>query len=380
MKMRTLFLILALAGGVQPAAGPSEATKTSNEPAPAARPTMQKYAENVAILLQNLRAFDKNPSKEQKQIVTQALTTLKGLSHNVRPTLDLYAVDPVMRYLSIDLTIQFTKIEDAYNAGNYPYSRYLLRQTTQYCVGCHAASSIKHSAVVMFREPSGNMSDLERAEYFSATRRHEEAMIAYEKFLSDKKFKRAQPELWEKAVQNLLAITIRIRQDASITLEMISALLDEGGYSPQQTETLQVWRQSAKAWQREPLDKKIKGKDALEKVRQMMSNGQKLSERGANFGFIEFMRAGLLLNELAMSDMADALKAQAYLLTGQTSENLRDVFLWMRPEAYYEACIRIRPRTPEAKECMKQWEFYQQKNPAEAWDKDKLRQLSEMAQ
>lgn len=377
--MRTLFLILALAGGVQPAAVPTEATKTSNEPPLAARPTMQKYAENVAILLQNLRAFDNNPTKEQKQNVTQALATLKGLSHNVRPTLDLYALDPVMRYLSIDLTTQFTKIEDAYNAGNYPYSRYLLRQTTQYCVGCHAASSIKHSTVVMFKEPSGNMNDLERAEYFSATRRHEEAMIAYEKFLSDKKFKKAQPELWEKAVQNLLAITIRIRQDASITLEMISALLDEGGYTPQQTEMLQVWRQSAKAWQREPLDKKIKGKEALDKVRQMMSKGQKLSERGANFGFIEYMRAGSLLNELALSDMADELKAQAYLLTGQTSENLRDVFLWMRPEAYYEACIRIRPRTPEAKECMKQWEFYQQKNPAEAWDKDKLRQLSEMA-
>jgi hypothetical protein len=160
---------------------------------------------------------------------------------------------------------------------------------------------------------------------------------------------------------------------------MISALLDEGGYTPQQTEMLQVWRQSAKAWQREPLDKKIKGKEALEKVRQMMGKGQKLNERGTNFGFIEYMRAGSLLNELAMSDMADALKAQAYLLTGQTSENLRDLFLWMRPEAYYEACIRIRPRTPEARECRKQWEFYQQKNPSEAWDRDKLRQLSEMA-
>ncbi len=378
--MRTLFLILALAGGVQPAAVQPDPTKTSSVQPPAARPTMQKYAENVAILLQNLRAFDNNPSKEQKQAVTQALATLKGLSHDVRPTLDLYAVDPVMRYLSIDLTTQFHKIEDAYNAANYPYSRYLLRQTTQYCVGCHAASSIKHSAVVMFKEPSGTMSDLERAEYFSATRRHEEAMLAYEKFLSDKKFKKAQPELWEKAVQNLLAITIRIRQDASITLEMISALLDEGGYAPQQTEMLQVWRQSAKAWQREPLDKKVKGSEALEKVRQLMGNGQKLSERGRSFGFIEYMRAGLMLNEIAMSDINDDLKAQAYLLTGQASENLRDVFLWMRPEAYYEACIRIKPRTPHAKECAKQWEFYQQKYPTEAWEKDKLRQLSGMTQ
>jgi hypothetical protein len=376
--MRTLFLILTMAGGVQPAAVQPEPTKTSSEQPPAARPTMQKYAENVAILLQNLRAFDHNPSKEQKQSVSQALNTLKGLSHDVRPTLDLYAVDPVMKYLSLDLTSQFQKIEEAYNAANYPYARYLLRQTTQYCVGCHAASSIKHSAVVMFKEPSGTLSELERAEYFSATRRHEEAMLAYEKFLGDKKFKKAQPELWEKAVQNLLAITIRIRQDASITLEMVSALLDEGGYSAQQSELLHIWRQSAKAWQREPLDKKPKGAEALDKVRALMGKGQKLSERGRNFGFIEYMRAGSLLNEITLNESSDDGKAQAYLLTGQVSENLRDVFIWMRPEAYYEACIRIKPRTPLAKECAKQWESYQVKFPAEAWEKDKLRQLSEL--
>jgi len=378
--MRTLILILALAGSIPPAAAKTDSAKTVSEPPLAARPTMQKYAENVAILLQNLKAFDNNPNKEQKQSVVQALTTLKGLSHDVRPTLDLYALDPVMRYLSIDLTAQFNKIEEAYQTANYPYARYLLRQTTQYCVGCHAASSIKHSAVVMFKEPSGTMSELERAEYFSATRRHEEAMLAYERFLSDKKFKKAQPELWEKAVQNLLGITIRIRQDASITLEMVSALLDEGGYSPKQTEMLQVWRSSAKAWQLEGLDKKGKAPEMLEKARQLMLKGQKIQERGRNFGFIEYMRAASLLNEVALSDIPDDLKAQAYLLTGQTSENLRDVFLWMHPEAYYEACIRIKPKSREAKECAKQWEFYQKQNPTEVWDKDKFRQLSNMAQ
>lgn len=377
--MRTLFLVLALAGSVPPAAMQPASAQPSAEKAPAARPTMQKYAEQVAILLQNLKAFDQQPSQEQKQSVQQALSTLKGLSHDVRPTLDLYAVDPIMRYLSMDLTAQFHKIEGAYSASQYPYARYLLRQTTQYCVACHASSSLKHSAVVMFKEPSGKLSDLERAEYFGATRRHEESMLAYERFLNDKHFKKTQPELWEKAVQNLLAITIRIRQDASITLEMISARLDEGGYAPQQTELLQAWRASAKAWQLESLDKKNQGAEALGKVRKLLSQGQKLNEQGRNRGFIEYMRAAALLNGIAMSDGSDEIKAQAYLLTGQASEKLRDVFLWMRPEAYYEACIRMRPRTPLARECVKQWEAYQQKFPAEAWGKDQLRQLSELA-
>jgi len=361
-------------------AGKTEGNKAAPAAgAPAARPTMQKYAENVSILLQNMSALDSNPSKEQRNKVIQALTTLKGLSHDVQPTMAAYAVDPVMRYLSFDLPKQFSRIEAAYTSSNYSYARLLLRQTTQYCVGCHAASANKSSAVAAFAEPIQNLSDLEKAEYFGATRRHEEAMLAYERFLSDKKFKMSQPELWEKAVKNLMAITIRIRNDAHITLEMASALLDEGGYSPQQKEMLQVWRTSAKAWSQENISQKLVGNELLNKAELLIDKGQKLSVKGPHLGYIEFMRAMTLLNELAMSDAKDALKARSFLLTGQTSENLREVFIWMHPEAYYEACIRLMPHSQEAKDCSKRLESYQIQQKDPILEKEKLQQLINLA-
>jgi hypothetical protein len=80
-----------------------------------------------------------------------------------------------------------------------------------------------------------------------------------------------------------------------------------------------------------------------------------------------------------MSGESDALKAQGYLLTGETSEKLRNIFLWMHPEAYYEACIRSRPRSMEAKKCYKNIEAYQAKNKDVLLEKDVLRQLSELA-
>lgn len=357
-----------------------DVSKSSPEvPAPA-RPTMQKYAENLAILLQNLRAFENNPNKEQKNAVIQALEQLKGLSHNVQATMVYYSVDPVMRYLSLDLPKQFSRIETAYTSGNYNHARYLLRQTTQYCVGCHSASANKNSTQLNFAEPLQNLSELEKAEYYSATRRHEKAMLAYEKFLTDKKFKISQPELWLKAVQNLLAITIRMRNDAPTTLEMISTLLEEGSYLPQQKDMLRSWRASAKSWSLEKINQKLSTEELFKKAQGLLDKGDALSAKVENLGYIEYMRAMTLYNELAMSNAPDALKAISYLKTGQTSENLKDVFIWMRPEAYYEACIRLRPHFPEAKACWKQLQFYQSKEKDQVFEQEKFAELMSLGQ
>ncbi len=353
--------------------------KSSTPVAPPARPTMQKFSENLAILMQNLNAFDNNPSKEVRNKVIQALGDLKGLSHNVQPTMALYAVDPVMRYLSYDLPKQFGRIEAAYTSSNYSHARYLLRQTTQYCIGCHASSSNKNSAVLQFPEALNHMSELEKAEYFSATRRHEEAMLIYEKVLSNRKFKMSEPEIWEKAVKNLIAITIRIRTDAHITLEMLSAFLDEGGYSPAQTELLQTWRASAKAWTSESWSQKLTGVQRLGKVEQLIAKGDELSKKAANLGYIEYMRAMTVLNELSMSTEADEVKAKAFRMTGLTSEKLRENFVWMHPEAYYEACIRIKPHSEDAKDCMKQLSRFQSQEKDQVLERDKLQQLQELA-
>lgn len=358
----------------------SAASSGSPAVSPPARPTMQKFSENLSLLLLNLNAFQSTPPPEQKNKVIGALRELKGLSHAFQPTMGIYAVDPIMKYISLDLPQQFGKIESAYTSGNYPQARYLLRQTTQLCVGCHSSSANKQSAVLQFSEPVNHLSHLEKAEYFAATRRHEEAMLAYEKALSDKQFKSSQPELWAKAVENLLAITIRIRNDAHITLEMCSSLLEEGGHNPDQKEMLQTWRASAKAWTQESLGQKLKGSETLTKAQALFEKGEVLGKKSSSFGYIEYLRAMSLLNELAMSPEPDALKAKAFALAGQTSERLKDIFLWLHPDAYYEACIRSNPRSPEAKACWKSWQIVAKQNESPTLDKEKWKQLQTLSQ
>jgi|GEM_PF-6609694 hypothetical protein len=371
--------------GGKAAASPAAGHPASSKPAaasatpPPARPTMQLYSELLSLLLQNISAIG-TPSPEQKNLVIKALQGARNSAHEVQATMALYTVDPIMRHLSIDMPKQFERIEQAYVNSNYAHARYLLRQTTQYCIACHSASSVKHSAVLQFTEPLSRLSDLEKAEYFAATRRHEDAMLAYEKALTNKQFKIAQPELWEQAVENLMAITIRIRNDAHITLEMCARLIEEGGTTETQREMLQSWRSSAKAWTNEKIGQKLSAAELVSRSQQLIERGDQLSRKEASFGYIEYMRAMNLLNELSMSSEPEAIKAPGYMLAGETGEKLRNVFLWMHPEAYYEACIRSKPRSPEAKRCYKNLENYQAKNPTATLEKNVLRRLSELSQ
>ncbi len=319
-------------------------------PPPPARPTMQKFAEQLSFLLQNMPAMGQ-PSAEQKSKVLQSLQLLKNSSHQVQSTMQLYAVDPVMRYLSLDLPRHFAGIESAYSQGQYAQARYLLRKTTQTCVACHSASSNKNSAVMSFPEPMAGIGQLERAEYFAATRRHEEAMLAYEKMLKDRDFKTAQPERWTEALSNLIAITIRLRNSPHVTLEMLSSLLEEPALRPEQKAMLQAWRAEAKTWTQEKLNPKLSSTDILLKAQSLYQEGLQASKKIPQGGYIAYLRAMTLLNELAMSSAPEELKANGFYLSGEIAQKLKDIQIWSHPEAYYEACIRSRPHSAQSQKC-----------------------------
>jgi len=364
---------------VVPPANVNPQSRLSTVPAPTANhSSLQKFADNLSILLLSLGAYS-DPTPDQKNRIVLALNNLKILASEVQPQILNNATDPVMRYLSWDMPKQFLRIEAAVKAGTFNYARYLLRQTTQYSVGFYSMNNPKNPNILQFPEPPNNMSELEKAEYYAAIKRYEEAMLAYERVLGDKQFKIRRPELWLKAVENLMAITIRIRKSAHITLEMSSALLEESGYSNSQKDMLQAWRNSAKVWTSEEINQKLAGSELLTKAQQIIDKGNQLTAKGANFGSIEYMRAIALLNDLAQSNEPDALKSRSFLLAGKTSEKLRNVFLWMYSDAYYEACIRANPHSLESRECIKLLETFQAQQKDIILDRDKLKTLVELA-
>lgn len=360
-----------------PAAAGASAAKTDGTVRyQAVPPLMQKYAENLAVLLLNIGALEQTPAEESKKAVLDALAQLKAMSHTMQSSVSVYTVDPIMPYLTLDVAAQFARVEAAYLSGNRLHARYLLRQTTQACMGCHAAATNKNSARMQFPEPAPQISELEKAAYYSATRRHEEAILAYERYLKDPNLKIAQPALWQDAMEDLLALTIRLRQSSSTTLEMISAILQEGGYTPEQSELLKVWRMSAKSWSQEKLNPGLQGEALFAKAQALAAAGDSLASKGPKRGYIEWMRVMGLINELSRSQASEAIKAEGYRLAGEVSGKLKGNLAWMHPEAYFEACIRLKPHSPLAQSCALKLEEQGADGMLSA---EKVQQLKELA-
>lgn len=343
-------------------------------PAADSKATLQKFADGLALLLLNLKSYQ-DPTADQKNRIAIAMKSLKGIAADVQPLLAQSRAEPVMSYISFDLFKNLLRLEAAINAGTFSYARYLLRQITHYAIPWNA----KSAGTLQFTEAPASLSELDKAEYYAAIKKYEEAMLAYERVLGDKQFRKTRPDIWERAVENLMAITIRIRNDPHITLEMTSALRDESNSSPAQKEMLLAWRNSAKAWTTENVAQKMSGNDLFNKAQQIVEKGHQLNGKGRNLGMIEYLRGMSLLNELAMSQTDGALKAKGFQLAGRTSEKLQNVFIWMQADAYYEACIRARPHSAESRECMKLFEAFQTQEKDVVPDRDKLKQLSELA-
>ncbi len=362
-----------------PLASAQKQRKAKPAPAPAINENLRLAADHIAFLVQSTAAFEA-PSADQKTKVMTSLQALESLSHAAKTSSAVKsAVDPIMRYVSLDMPQKFQQIQSVYRRGNYPHARYILKQTVHYCVSCHAVNSPKNPGLFPFPAPAPGSSELARAEYFGGVRKFKEAMLAYEHALIDRNFRTGRPEQWYNALENLLAITIRMRNDAHVTLEMTSRLLEDGGLSVPQRDLLVTWRNSAKNWTREKLRHHYAGGAAISKAQLLIEQGNALSAKGRSYGYVEYLRAMNMFNDLAISGETEMLKSAGFRLAGEVSEKLQYVTAWMYPEAYYEACIRALPHSTESQRCWDNFQTYRSHGFYTLWDQGTFDALREEA-
>lgn len=351
-----LILIIALT------CAPAVFAKASQKGEVAPSEGMRKYAESLSFLLQNMGAPAARDQAIEKQ-VKQHLSNLMNISHEIQDTMLSMATDPLMRYLSLDIPQQFSRIEEAYSKGNPQIARQLLRNTSQYCLACHSSSASKHSSALQFSDPMPNLPPLEKAEYFSATRQHEKALLVYEQLLSQNNIARSEPQTWLSAISNMIALTVRMRQSPHLSLETSSRFLQEAKkLTGEQQAMLRAWRQSAQDWVAEGKQER-KVDELLKHAQSLLAKGHNKNQSHSTHGFVDYLRVMNAVNELVMRTDQAALRAGAFRLAGQAMEKMAGVYVWMRPDVYYEACIRSHPKSKEASRCWQDLSSHLQISP-----------------
>lgn len=315
---------------------------------------MAQLSNSLARLMPLVNSPERFNDPSNKAKIQKEILRFSKLSHSItvnkKPEADP-SLDFVSRKFETDMKEAYAQMEK----GNNNYARYLVSNTTNYCISCHTRTdsgrmNLNFSAAV----DTSQFQPLERAQLYMAVRDFDKALQAFDQAANAKDAK-MKPQDLELAAEKSLAIAVRVKKDPSLADEMVSRILDSKTAPVFLKLKARNWKNSIKRWKKEEKRKpnKLGPKRMLKTANNLMTRGWRLESESMNSraGLVEFLRASSLLHEILSDKKNYSVYGDALYTAGLAAESLRQINLWTLHEAYYESCIRFSPYTNLAKRC-----------------------------
>ncbi|PWU16763.1 MAG: hypothetical protein C5B49_10105 [Bdellovibrio sp.] len=314
----------------------------------------------VILLVQD---DDVEKSAEKQSRLKELTKKLASNTHEIDQKLHASS-DPALQFVSRDFSKDLDGTLALMDDNKWSQARTNLSKVTHYCVACHTMQQ-GPSMTGSIQDDLKNLTPLQRGDYYAALRNFDEAIISYEQGLRDTKLAKENPRAWDEAVQKLLAITVRVKDNASLTLEVISQFFDADSYPKDLVDSAHRWRRQAKEWRnsrgagnkRNPgsIDKsgkpeKSEKKDLMAEARKLYEQASHLSGKGKADSFLLYLRASSALHTY-LSDAQNSRDQEALLLSGRTAKALANMNFWTFPEDYFKACAAVDEKTTIAEQC-----------------------------
>lgn len=289
------------------------------------------------------KADFENP--KNKTAIARKMNRLKALSTIMsNKTKKFEDKDPSIVHLSERFSEDVGYAIKMWNLGDTIVPRRILRNTTDYCIACHTRTG-KGADLINLPTPKkfNGLSALTKAEYFAATRQYEKALGAYETVLADRPLARMDPDAWAAAIRRMLAITVRVKNSPSLTLEMISRVQDSPESNvPALARDIAAWRAAAKEWnEASAIKKEIETlPKKLEHIEALLQSAEKNSQSVPNGGLIHYLRASMIAHDLMGDTNLGASAQKLYWLAATAVSGLKEINLWTLQDVYFEQCIR----------------------------------------
>lgn len=311
---------------------------------------LSKALSDLMPLISSKKNFS-NPANAQ--IIESRTETLRSLAHSIKTT-PAPNSDPSMQVVSTLMEEDISRALDALRAGQKDYARHVLKDTTSYCIQCHTQThngpefpALKLDVKVQ------ELPAMDRAEFYAATRQFEPALETYLGILANPAVAKSDAFDYENAARTALAISVRVHKNPKEAKEIVSTVQKNKALSASQRKVAQVWARSIASWSKEkPVQKPTLQQD-LAQAERLVGVAQKSQEFVLDHSQdINYFRASSILHELLQNPERTAdFSARALYLAGVSSEATRDMNFWTMHETMYEQCIRLRPRTEQAKQC-----------------------------
>ncbi len=266
--------------------------------------------------------------------------------------------DPTIPIIAGQFAREAEEAARSLKLGHRPYAREVLKSMVNYCMACHTRSG---SGPSFASGPSigllDKLSALDRGNFYTVTRRFDQALNEYDKAISDAKSSEHRPFEWEKAVRGALAIAVRVKQDPDRALSIVERVLSMPSSTVYLKDYATQWKKSLQEWKREESVKAQTAQghhaQAVKLIAAAKTQQEYPADRSAD---MLYLRASAAVHSSMSMNPDDELMADNLYLAGLTYEVLNDLNLWDQHHFYYQACIVKRPHSERALQCYKHYE------------------------
>ena len=321
--------------------------------------------------------------------ITKDIKELASMAHAVDEMKVKPSDDPSLTFMAERFSENMNEAVQQIDRGNRRYARFLVRQSTAYCIGCHTRTDQGRENMKLSSAANlTGLSTLERADYFIAVRDYDRALNEFDKLINSPDAQIESPQTLEVAAEKALAVAVRVKKNPNLAKELVARIIDAKWAPVYLRMNALAWKRTIEDWEKNEPKSKLSSKGQLRMAKDFLNRGWKKTSNSpqSQAGLVYFLRASTVLHDLLGRSSSDPNYADALYYAGLAAESLRDINLWTLHEAYYESCIRTKPYTQLAKKCYLRLEALQLSAystyegtfvPAQV--RDRLRELRSMA-
>jgi hypothetical protein len=228
-----------------------------------------------------------------------------------------------------------------------------LNNVNRYCISCHTLLETTSEPFLPELAPNfENMSFLQRGDFYLATRRFSDAVYEYERGLLDPSWAQTNRREWNDHMQRLLSVVVRVRNNPSFTLEMVSRFFDSNSYPNELRKYAIHWRRHIREWRAGEEAKLTVDQTARVRAEALLNQANTEAKiNGSDSVRILALRASGILHEELASNKKAGRDPQILYLAGMAASYLGEVEIGAVPEIFFDRCVLSRPNSPLAAKC-----------------------------
>jgi hypothetical protein len=268
-------------------------------------------------------------------------------------------VDPIVSHTAISFSRNMDLAQDLFEKGNYPLAQFLIVNSTNYCISCHTRSDhgTKDFPLPWTADLAG-LNRLQKTKLLFANRQYSTGLSEAYKMAADRKESEENPIAWMLAMENALAILVRVEGDVDGAARLTRTIIDNRTTPRYVKADAQVWLKDIMAWKTENNRKTSFATSQKKFTAAAKLVNESLSQQSSqsHSALISSLRASALLHELLEEPNYKGY-ADVLYYSGLASELLGDVFGRSLNESYYESCIERKPHSTIAEKCYIRLEY-----------------------